>query len=60
MITEYDANVGIHVPPRVWGVQYRYSRGAVLLVFASEYYDAGDYIRDYAEFLAEIALPPQN
>ena len=44
-------NVGVHLPPMVWGVQYRYSPDAVLLVFASEEYDADDYIRDYEEFL---------
>jgi hypothetical protein len=35
----------------VWGIQYKYSADAVLLVFASEYYDAADYVRDYDEFL---------
>jgi acetyltransferase-like isoleucine patch superfamily enzyme/dTDP-4-dehydrorhamnose 3,5-epimerase-like enzyme len=44
-------NIGVHLPPMVWGTQYKYSRGSVLLVFASEYYDSSDYIRDYAEFL---------
>jgi UDP-2-acetamido-3-amino-2,3-dideoxy-glucuronate N-acetyltransferase len=48
-------NVGIYVPPMVWGIQYRYTREAVLLVFASEYYDSSDYIRDYGEFLVEAA-----
>ncbi|GAL24278.1 bifunctional acetyl transferase/isomerase [Vibrio variabilis] len=33
-----------------WGVQYKYSDNAVLMVFASHYYDADDYIRDYSEF----------
>jgi UDP-2-acetamido-3-amino-2,3-dideoxy-glucuronate N-acetyltransferase len=47
-------NVGIYLPPLVWGVQYRYSRDAVLLVFASDYYDPADYIRDYTEFLSEV------
>lgn len=42
--------VGIHLPPMTWGTQYKYSSDAVLLVFASEHYDADDYIRDYAEF----------
>ena len=45
---------GLHLPPMVWGIQYKYSRDAVLLVFASEYYDADDYIRDYAEFRALV------
>ena len=43
---------GLHLPPMVWGIQYKYSPDAVLLVFASHYYDASDYIRDYEEFLA--------
>ncbi len=45
-------NLGLHIPPMVWGVQHNYSPDAVLLVFASHYYDADDYIRDYDEFLA--------
>ncbi|MDR6918617.1 acetyltransferase-like isoleucine patch superfamily enzyme/dTDP-4-dehydrorhamnose 3,5-epimerase-like enzyme [Pseudomonas sp. 3296] len=44
-------NVGIYLPPMTWGIQYRYSSDAVLLVFASEYYNSQDYIRDYNEFL---------
>jgi hypothetical protein len=35
-----------------WAVQYMYSRVGVLLAFTSDLYDPGDYIRDYAEFLA--------
>lgn len=42
---------GIYLPPMVWGVQYKYSRDAVLLVFASHHYEATDYIRDYSEFI---------
>jgi len=41
---------GLYLPPLTWGVQYKYSADAMLLVFASDYYDAADYIRDYAEF----------
>jgi len=41
---------GIYLPPLTWGIQYKYSHDAVLLVFASDYYDASDYIRDYDEF----------
>lgn len=43
-------NVGLYMPPMIWGVQYKYSPDAVLLVFASDYYDADDYVRDYADF----------
>lgn len=45
-------NKGIHLPPMTWGIQYKYSPDAMLLVFASDYYDANDYIRDYPEFLS--------
>lgn len=45
-------DLGLHLPPMVWGIQYKYSPDALLLVFASHYYDANDYIRDYDQFLA--------
>lgn len=47
-------NVGLYLPPMTWGIQYRYSSDAVLMVFASDYYDASDYIRSYDEFLATV------
>ncbi len=47
-------NMGLYLPPLVWGVQYKYSPDAVLLVFASHYYDAADYIRNYDDFMALV------
>lgn len=47
--------MGFYLPPMTWGIQYKYSADAVLLVFASHPYDAGDYIRDYDEFLGILA-----
>jgi len=44
-------NIGVHLPPMVWGIQYKYSPDAVLMVLASDIYKADDYIRDYDEFL---------
>jgi acetyltransferase-like isoleucine patch superfamily enzyme len=44
-------NIGVYLPPMTWGIQYKYSPDAVLLVFASHYYEAEDYIRNYDEFL---------
>jgi len=41
---------GLYLPPMTWGVQYKYSPDAMLMVFASDYYDAADYIREYDEF----------
>lgn len=47
-------NKGVYLPPLTWGIQYKYSSDAVLLVFASHQYEAEDYIRNYTEFV-EIA-----
>lgn len=44
-------DLGIHLPPMVWGIQYKYSADAVLLVFASHSYDNADYIRNYDDFV---------
>lgn len=43
--------LGLYMPPMVWGVQYKYSPDAVLLVFASHEYDPDDYIRNYEQFI---------
>jgi UDP-2-acetamido-3-amino-2,3-dideoxy-glucuronate N-acetyltransferase len=43
--------IGVHIPPMIWGIQYKFTRDAVLLVFASETYDSDDYIRNYDAFL---------
>lgn len=42
---------GLHIPPGIWGVQYKYSENAILVVLASHKYDPHDYIRNYDEFL---------
>ena len=47
-------DLGLFLPPMTWGIQYLYSADATILVYASEYYDKNDYIRDYAEFLALV------
>jgi len=48
-------NIGLYIPPLVWGIQYRYSPDAILLVLASDVYRAEDYIRDYDEFLNVVS-----
>ncbi len=47
-------SLGIYLPPMVWATQYKHTPDAVLLVFASEHYDASDYIRDYQQFIDEV------
>ena len=44
-------NLGVYLPPLVWGSQYGFSPDAVLLILASDAYDADDYIRNYEDFL---------
>jgi dTDP-4-dehydrorhamnose 3,5-epimerase-like enzyme len=44
-------NMGLYIPEFTWAIQYKYSSDAVLVVYASEYYEESDYIRDYAYFL---------
>jgi dTDP-4-dehydrorhamnose 3,5-epimerase len=38
----------------VWGTLYRFSSDAVLLVFASEHYDDGDYLRRFEDFISAV------
>jgi len=45
-----SSSLGLYLPPLTWGVQYKYSVDAVLLVFASDYYKTEDYIHDYSVF----------
>lgn len=46
---------GLYLPPMIWGIQYKYSPDAVLMVLASDVYSAADYIRDYDEYLQAVA-----
>lgn len=48
-------DLGLYMPPLTWGTQSEYSDDALLLVFASDPYDAADYIEDYDEFLELVA-----
>jgi acetyltransferase-like isoleucine patch superfamily enzyme len=45
-----SSRIGVLLPPLVWALQHKFSADALLLVLASEKYDAADYIRDYEEF----------
>ncbi len=44
-------DIGLYLPPMIWRIHYKYTIDAVLLVFASHYYDPEDYIREYNQFL---------
>lgn len=45
---------GLLIGPGIWREMYDFTKGAVLMVLASEYYDESDYIRDYDVFLDSI------
>lgn len=47
-------HTGIYLPTMVWKEMYDFSEDSVLLVLASEHYDAKEYIRDYDEFVKAI------
>lgn len=51
---------GIYLPPLTWGIHYKYSSDAILLVFASHPYEAEDYIRNYAEFVEGVRCQAQQ
>ena len=51
-----DSAAGLLIPRLTWTNFYKFSPDALALVFASRPYDADDYIRDYAMFLASRAV----
>jgi UDP-2-acetamido-3-amino-2,3-dideoxy-glucuronate N-acetyltransferase len=53
-LTLDSPDVGVYMPPLIWGTQYRYTRDAALLVFASHAYNPDDYIRDYDKFTRAV------
>jgi dTDP-4-dehydrorhamnose 3,5-epimerase-like enzyme len=42
---------GLFVDRMIWREMHNFSKDCVLLVLANEFYDEGDYIRNYDEFL---------
>ena len=46
--------MGLYLDVMVWKDMYDFSEDSVLLVLASEHYDAEEYIRDYDAFAYEI------
>ena len=46
--------MGLYLSSMLWKDMYDFSADSVLLVLASEHYDAEEYIRDYDQYVAEI------
>lgn len=47
-------NMGLYISQMIWKDMYDFSNDSILLVLASEHYDAEEYIRDYNTFLSLI------
>ena len=47
---------GLYIRHNIWREFTNFSKDCVITVLASEHYDEADYIRDYNQFLKEIAL----
>ena len=47
-------NKGLFIDKMIWHEMYDFSEDCVLVVLANDYYDEGDYIRDYDEFLRVV------
>lgn len=43
-------DVGLLIPPLIWGVQYNFSEGSSLLVLTSERFDPNDYLNNFEDF----------
>lgn len=44
----------VYLPRMVWKEMYDFSEDSVLMVLTNEYYDAGEYIRDFDDFVREM------
>ena len=53
-ITLERANEGLYICPMIWREIDCFSKGAVCMVLASDYYDEADYYRDFQEFLCDL------
>lgn len=51
-----EPHMGIYLPKMIWKEMYDFSTDSVLLVLASEIYDADEYIRDYEAYQKEVNL----
>ncbi|SNS43659.1 Acetyltransferase (isoleucine patch superfamily) [Anaerovirgula multivorans] len=51
---------GLYIGEYMWREMYDFSKDAVLMVLASDYYDETDYIRDYEIFLTILKDNCQN
>lgn len=46
--------MGLYLSTMIWKEMYEFSKDSILLVLASEHYDAEEYIRNHDDFMKEI------
>lgn len=49
-----EPNQAVYLPKMVWKEMYDFSEDSVLMVLTNEYYDAGEYIRAFDDFVSEM------
>tara|TARA_A100001037_G_scaffold304711_1_gene342422 strand:+ start:2424 stop:2849 length:426 start_codon:yes stop_codon:yes gene_type:complete len=49
-----NPNEGIYIGENVWHTMQNFSEDCIILVFASNYYDESDYIRNYDDFIMYV------
>lgn len=49
-----SSNQGLYIGDMVWHEMFNYTKGAILLVLASEIYNEDDYIRNFDEFMKKV------
>lgn len=54
IITLNTPKMGLFIGTYVWREMFDFSKDCVLMVLASEFYDANEYIRNYEDFLKII------
>jgi len=48
------ANEGLYICPGIWRELHNFTSGSVCLVLASEFYEEGDYFREYDDFINAV------
>jgi dTDP-4-dehydrorhamnose 3,5-epimerase-like enzyme len=46
-----ESNIGLYIPPKVWHEIYDCTAETIIMVLANDYYNEGDYIRNFDEFI---------
>lgn len=48
-----EPSEGLYIGPMIWREMFDFSKEAVLVVLASDYYNESDYIRDYSDYVTQ-------